>query len=346
MNDIGNNLKRIRLLKKMSLKEAGDILNMSAMAVSKYEKGSIIPNSKKVIEFANAYNVSTLEILKVYNPVELKFTSFRKKKRLSGKNFELLKQVINEKVSKYFEVKSLEEYEEDFISMIKFNCNNLNDAEQAALEFRNFIGISNRQPIIDLISILENLGILFVQIKNVNNLFDDFDGLSEMVNGVPVIILNENINDGARQRFTIAHELGHLLLNITDEEYEEKFCNRFASGLLMPKEAVIKEFGSKRGNISFFELKAFKEEYRVSYAAIIYRLKDLNIISEYLYKNLNIFINSKIGKNDPNPINVEKSNQFKKSVYRLEANNIISENKAVELLGITLDEFRNENNNY
>ena len=108
-------------------------------------------NSKKVIEFANAYNVSTLEILKVYNPVELKFTSFRKKKRLSGKNFELLKQVINEKVSKYFEVKSLEEYEEDFISMIKFNCNNLNDAEQAALEFRNFIGISNRQPIIDLI---------------------------------------------------------------------------------------------------------------------------------------------------------------------------------------------------
>ena len=168
MNDIGNNLKRIRLLKKMSLKEAGDILNMSAMAVSKYEKGSIIPNSKKVIEFANAYNVSTLEILKVYNPVELKFTSFRKKKRLSGKNFELLKQVINEKVSKYFEVKSLEEYEEDFISMIKFNCNNLNDAEQAALEFRNFIGISNRQPIIDLISILENLGILFVQIKNDN----------------------------------------------------------------------------------------------------------------------------------------------------------------------------------
>ena len=133
---------------------------------------------------------------------------------------------------------------------------------------------------------------------------------------------------------------------ITDEEYEEKFCNRFASGLLMPKEAVIKEFGSKRGNISFFELKAFKEEYRVSYAAIIYRLKDLNIISEYLYKNLNIFINSKIGKNDPNPINVEKSNQFKKSVYRLEANDIISENKAVELLGITLDEFRNENNNY
>ena len=175
MNEIGENLKRIRLLKNLSLKDAGNLLNMTATAISKYEKGEILPDSKKLIDFANAYNVKSIELLKVYNTPKMKFTSFRKKKRLSGKNFELLKQVINEKVSKYFEVKSLEEYEEDFISMIKFNCNNLNDAEQAALEFRNFIGISNRQPIIDLISILENLGILFVQIKNVNNLFDDFD---------------------------------------------------------------------------------------------------------------------------------------------------------------------------
>lgn len=44
---IGSNLKRIRLLRNLSLKEAGELLNMSATAVSKYEKGEIIPNSKK-----------------------------------------------------------------------------------------------------------------------------------------------------------------------------------------------------------------------------------------------------------------------------------------------------------
>ena len=53
MNEIGNNLKRIRLLKNLSLKEAGNLLNMSATAVSKYEKGEIIPDSKKLILFAN-----------------------------------------------------------------------------------------------------------------------------------------------------------------------------------------------------------------------------------------------------------------------------------------------------
>ena len=157
----------------------------------------------------------------------------------------------------------------------------------------------------------------------------------------------DNIKDGARQRFTIAHELGHLILNIKGKEIDhEKLCNRFASALLMPKEAVINEFGKARKNINFFELTAFKNEYKVSYTAIIYRLKDLNIISEYLYKNLNIFLSQKIGKKDPKPIESEKSYQFKKLIYKLEADEIISISKACELLGVTIDEYNNETNYY
>ena len=73
MNEIGNNLKRTRLLKDLSLKQAGNLLNMSATAISKYEKGLIIPDSKKIIEFANAYNVTTVELLKIYNKPSLTF---------------------------------------------------------------------------------------------------------------------------------------------------------------------------------------------------------------------------------------------------------------------------------
>ena len=63
MNGIGNNLKRIRLLKNLSLKEAGSLLDMTATAISKYEKGEILPDSKKIIEFANAYDVKSIELL-------------------------------------------------------------------------------------------------------------------------------------------------------------------------------------------------------------------------------------------------------------------------------------------
>lgn len=347
MNGIGKNLKRIRLLKNLSLKDAGNLLNMSATAVAKYEKGEILPDSKKLIDFANAYNVKSIELLKVYNAPRMQFNSFRKKKRLTGKNLELLEEIIQNEVTKYLEVIEMNNIDTNNIKFKKYLCKNLEDAEKAANNFRDYIKISNKQPISDLINILENLGIIIIQIKNPDNRFDDFDGLSEIVNNIPIIILLDDIKDGARERFTIAHELGHLVLNIDNNELdEEKLCNRFASALLMPKEAIINEFGYSRGNINFFELIAFKNEYKVSYTAIIYRLKDLGIISEYLYKRLSIFLNERISKNDPNPIKTEKSYQFKKIVYKLEADGIISINKACELLGVTVNEYNNEDNNY
>ena len=78
MNEIGRNLKKIRLLKNLSLKEAGNLLNMSPTAVSKYEKGNIVPDSLKLIEFANAYNVKTIDLIKVYKTPKMEFTSLEK----------------------------------------------------------------------------------------------------------------------------------------------------------------------------------------------------------------------------------------------------------------------------
>ncbi len=347
MEEVGKNLKRIRLLKNLSLKEAGLMLNMSAPAVLKYEKGEIHPDSQKLIEFANAYNVKVLDLLKTYNAPEMKFSTFRKRQRLQGENLELLKEIIQNKVADYLEVIELNEIKTCNNKIKKYSCNNEVDAEFAAEEFRKNYKLSINQPISDLINILENIGILIIEIDNSNDKFSDFDGLSEVVNDIPLIVLLNN-SDGERQRFTIAHELGHLVLNIKDQNLnEEKMCNKFASNLLMPKDAVIKEFGISRNNISFYELRAFKKEYKVSMAATIYRLKELNIISEYLYKKINISFSSKgYKKHEPDPIEPEKSYQFKRLVHKLEVDNIISLNKACELLGITINEYNEEDNNY
>jgi len=347
VNIIGENLKRIRLLKKLSLRQAGEILNMSAPAVAKYEKGLIKPNSEKIIEFANAYKVKTLDILNVYKPANMQFLSFRKKKRLSGQKLKLLEDLIEEAVSKNLEVLKLNDINNSPVYLKKYNCTSLEEAEKAANDFRKDIKISSRQPISDLINILENLGVVIIQIKNPLHQFDDFDGLSEIVDGIPIVVIQNDILDGARQRFTIAHELGHLVLNFSKTDIdEEKMCNRFASSLLMPKEAVVNEFGLERGKISFFELKAFKNEYKVSFAAIAYRLKDLGIISEYLYKKISILLSQKIGKNDPEPVPRETSFQFKRLVHKLQSSEIISLQKACELLGESVNEYNSEDNNY
>ena len=82
MVGFGENLKRIRLLKGLSLREAAKLLGMSHVAVSKYEKGLIVPNSQTIILFANAYHVKVIELLQTYEVPRMKFTSFRKKSRL------------------------------------------------------------------------------------------------------------------------------------------------------------------------------------------------------------------------------------------------------------------------
>lgn len=347
MNEIGNNLKRARLLKNLSLNEAGKLLKMSGPGIAKYEKGEIKPNSQKIIEFAQAYDVPALKLLESYVQPKMKFTSFRKSKKLKGQNLELLQEVIQNEVAKLLEVIKINDCKKQ-IKIKKYKCSSLIDADEAATQFRKDVNFSPIQPISDLINTLENLGIVIIQILNANNLFDGFDGLSEYVDDIPVIVLLDGIEDGSVQRFTIAHELGHLVLNFTDEKLDkEKLCDRFANSLLMPKEAVINEFGLSRNNINFYELKAFKKEYNVSLRSIIHRLKDLKIISEYTYKKLSASLSKNFGsKNEPLEIKPEKSYQFKKIVYRLEADNIISVNKACELLGVSTDEYYDENNNY
>ena len=229
----------------------------------------------------------------------------------------------------------------------KYDCNTYDDAEKAAEKFRDDYNLSINQPISDLISILENLGIIIIQIDNPDNRFSDFDGLSEIVDDIPIIVLLKD-SDGARQRFTIAHELGHLVLNILDNNLnEEKLCNKFAGALLMPKVAVINEFGEFRHSISYYELKVFKLEYKVSMSAIVYRLKELNIISEYLFRKINISFSSMgIRKQEPDLIDAENSYQFNRLVHKLEVDNIISLNKACELLGMSIVDYNNEDNNY
>jgi len=71
MNGIGKNLKKVRLLKGLSLKEAGILLNMSATDVSKYEIGELVPDSTKLIEFGEVYNVVALDLLNSNDNTEI-----------------------------------------------------------------------------------------------------------------------------------------------------------------------------------------------------------------------------------------------------------------------------------
>ena len=342
MNQIGNNLRRYRQLNNYSLLYFDQKLSLSATAVQKYENNEIMLDSNRLIQFADLYNIKVLNLLQEYNLPTIQFSNFRKKSKLVGHKLETLKEVMRVEIAKYIEVLSL------YHHRIIYNknesqsvCNSLEEAERKAVEFRNKYQISSKLPLLGLTSLLENIGFLIIYIDSQNQ-FDGFDGLSEFIDDIPVIVLLKGKN-GVRQRFTLAHELGHLLLSFNEElplEEKERYCNRFASSLLMPKDAIENEFGKNRTGIRIPEYVNFMKEYQVSVPAVIYRLRELGVINQNCAKLSYMNWNNK-KKNEEDKIPCEESYHFQSLVYKLESQGIISYNKACEYLGDHANDYSN-----
>lgn len=118
---------------------------------------------------------------------------------------------------------------------------------------------------------------------------DDLSGCFDVENGVPTIRFNPD-DAWVRQRFTIAHELGHMTLNhgramrdnkqnyrASADNYKEREANAFAAELLMPRE-VIEWMVGERGER---DIGKMSRDLGVSEAAMQYRLKNLGYLRNY-----------------------------------------------------------------
>jgi hypothetical protein len=92
-----------------------------------------------------------------------------------------------------------------------------------------------------------------------------------------------------RKRFTLAHELGHLVMEtdpIVSAREEERLANRFAAAFLVPRDAAVRELGPKRTHLSFIELRLLKEKHGLSMQAWLCRARDLGIVKEGHFNTL------------------------------------------------------------
>jgi Zn-dependent peptidase ImmA (M78 family) len=104
----------------------------------------------------------------------------------------------------------------------------------------------------------------------------------------PVILLNRN-RPSCRQRFSLAHELGHVVLHAYHSEGMEVEANRFAAELLMPAKDILPDL---RQPLSLPRLGKLKLKWRTSMSSILYRAKEVGAIDEWQSKNLWISLSS------------------------------------------------------
>ncbi|MYM41082.1 MULTISPECIES: helix-turn-helix domain-containing protein [Duganella] len=199
-----------------------------------------------------------------------------------------------------------------------FDCKEDTDPEAAARILREKWGIGER-PIRNMVHLLESKGIrVFSLAENTKTV----DAFSMWRNDVPYVFLNTT-KTAERSRFDAAHELGHLVLHKhggpQGGRIVEDQANQFASAFLMPESQV----KAKMPRVdSLANIVSGKQYWKVSVAALNYRLHKLGITTDWQYRNFCIQIAERYRQVEPQGISRETSTVWEKVLGELRTEGI------------------------
>lgn len=347
-NIFGSRLKLARKMAAMSLQELSDALEnkVTKQALNKYELGLMGPTSEVLMAVSKALKIKPDYFLKEIK-TELGEIKFRKRVSLSKKIEDSIVEKARDYVEKFIEIENLLGISHAFYNPIAdFIVASKNDAEEAANRLRREwqLGVN---PIPNIIEMLELKGIKIFLIEET----DEIDGFATITTaGIPLVVINTKDRLLERIRFTIIHELAHVLLKFTDEiltneKEEEILCHFFSSCFLIPSQMLLHMLGSrKREYIAINELITVKEYYGISIRALLHRLRELGIITPNYYQRWMVYMGKTYGskKEKGNYKGEEKSRIFQQLVNRAFSEGLISISKAAILLDVSPNELRKE----
>ena len=325
---VGQRIKQARKANNMSLRNLAEKAEISAMAISKYERDLDTPSSGVLLRLAQALGVS-IDFLFRPQTISVHLQAYRKHATLGVKEHEAIQMRIQEWLERYLEVESFFPDERRAVSLPAYSIQAIEQAEDAALALRENWNLG-LDPIENLTQVLEDQGIKVGLVSR----FEHFDACTFMADDIPVIVSKTEL-PGDRQRFNLGHELGHLILDVEEGLDLEYVCHRFVGAFLVPAQSVRFELGSRRTTLDMNELYMLKRKYGLSMQAWIFRARDLGIISENVHARLfQRFRANCWHRHEPgDALPSEKPQRMERLIYRALAEDLISRSRAQELLG-------------
>lgn len=333
-----------RKLAGLTLDELAKMSNISKQTLSKYENELVTPNGDSLLKLCSALNVKPDYLLsETTQTLSFENLRFREEFKNNKDEIENIKTLTLQKIENYLLLEKLANEITEFKNPVEdLVIRNQKDAKKAAGTIRKKWKLGN-EPIRNVIDTLENKGIKIIELAC--SAF--FEGLSGKFETIPVIVINSTVEEITRRRFTVLHELGHLVLNIdesiiADDNFIELMCNAFAGAILLPEEIMIKEF-KNRTKITFSELFELKKQYGASVQAILLRAADMSLIGWNKYHEWKD--EGSIHHTSSYELN-EKSERLIRLVYKCLTEEKITVNKAAVLADMNVSELRNWTNNF
>ena len=188
-------------------------------------------------------------------------------------------------------------------------------------------------PVANMVDLLEDHGVfVFLEAFESRHL----DGFTLIGDGLrPLVFVNEAF-PGDRERLSLAHELGHIVMHSIPSANAEREAWAFAEEFLIPEESIAAELRQARKLADFADLK---RKWKVSMAALIRRAKDLGIVDGNRYRYL-MQLMAPYRVREPVPIPVESPSLADELIatYRQELK--YSDKDLIRLLCISEETFR------
>lgn len=339
---IAERIRQARLAAGFTQEQLADKMGMTKQVISKYENGKSEPSASVIMKLAKALGQEPGYFLR-QPQTTVDWLGYRSRASMGVKVREGIQYRAETYVEQY--VSLAEKLAMAHIEMLPKNqsVQTIDEAEQLATSVRQAWSLDH-VPLDDITRLVEMKGgIVFGEPSEPDT---RFDGLSGWIHGErPVVVLNLSMPTD-RRRFSLAHELAHLLMDDTSNKHEnvEMFANRFAGAFIVSKEAAHQELGSRRNMLSLNELMILKRKYGLSIAGWIYRARDLDIINEATAKRLWQQL-GELGWRKQEPVELEAEEaptRLRQMVLRAYAEGIISRTQGEKLCPGCLPLVKNE----
>lgn len=285
---VGDRLTQAREARGLTKRSLAEAINLTDTALANIEKSRSQPRDETIDKLASVLGFDRMFFLRP-KPVDLSSAVFwRRQKSEPLRSQDRTRQRIEWAAELFLKTQSYVGYNELQLPALKLPNHwaslvdeDIEDIAMACREQWN-LGLL---PIADVTLAIENIGIpvLAFSIENTKQY-----GYCTWVDEIsrPIIGVNTDRASLARQRFNLAHELGHILLhrNVLTSELRsdathkliEKQAHRFAAALLFPASAFFKEVEY----LSLAEFAAHKERWGISILAQIVRAQNLGLCDE------------------------------------------------------------------
>lgn len=318
----GNRLTLARHLSGLRKSELARSINKSPSAVTGWESGIKRPSASTVAELSLRLGVSPDFFLASAEPADFAVGTphFRSLRTTS--------QILRDQASAYGRLITniaigLErhvEFPEVNVPIFPCDESSADGPEQAAQALRRSWKL-DQSPVKHLLRTAEHHGVIVAFSPPQSAPVDAYSFSSETR---PVVILNPMKHDYYRQRFDMAHELGHLIMHLEAEpggRVIENQAHRFAAELLIPKNQLEPVLPRSMNASAWKRLAELKEQWGVSVQALLYQARSLGTLSNTSYRNAMTTISSRgWRRNEPGQIQaLERASLLPKAVELLKA---------------------------